>query len=55
MPVHPIGEVLAGDADHTTLPALELSVIDVIPFLHDHKSGTYALLSVVRLWQGKKA
>ena len=32
--VYPVGEVLAGDADLTTLPALELVVIDVIPFFH---------------------
>lgn len=32
--IHSIGEVLAGDADLSSLPALELSVIDVIPLLH---------------------
>ena len=32
--VYAVGEVLAGDADLTTRPALELVVIDVIPFLH---------------------
>ena len=32
--INPIGEVLAGDADALTLPVLQLSVVDVVPFLH---------------------
>ena len=32
--VHPIGEVLAGNAKTGTLPTLQLSLLDKTPFLH---------------------
>ena len=32
--VHPIGEVLAGNAKTGTLPTLQLSFLDKTPFLH---------------------
>ena len=32
--VHPVGEVLAGDADAAALPVLQVSLVDVAPFLH---------------------
>ena len=32
--VHPIGEVLAGDAKAGALPALQFPVINKTPFLH---------------------
>ena len=34
--IHSVGEVLASDADLSPLPALELSVVDELPFLHKH-------------------
>ena len=34
--IHAIGEVLAGHADDTTLPALQLAIVEEIPLLH-HK------------------
>ena len=32
--VHPIGEVLTSDADALTFPALQVSVVAVVPLLH---------------------
>jgi hypothetical protein len=32
--IHAIGEVLAGHADDTTLPALQLAFVEEIPVLH---------------------
>ena len=32
--VDSVGEVLAGHADHATLPVLQVTVIDEIPLLH---------------------
>ena len=36
--VHPIGEVLAGNAKTGTLPTLQLSFFDKTPFLHRRTS-----------------
>ena len=33
--VNAIGEVLAGHADHASLPALQFSFFDVVPLLHE--------------------
>ena len=35
--VDAIGEVLAGHADHASLPVLQVPIIDKIPLLHDHR------------------
>ena len=32
--VDPIGEVLAGHADHAAFPVLQVALVDKIPFLH---------------------
>ena len=32
--IHPVGEVLAGDADSATFPSLQLPLVDKTPFLH---------------------
>ena len=36
MLVDPVAEVLTGHADAGSLPALELAVIDKVPFLHKY-------------------
>ena len=33
--VHSVGEVLASHADHAAFPALQVSFLDVVPFLHE--------------------
>ena len=35
MLVNAIGEVLASHADHAAFPALQVSFLDVVPFLHE--------------------
>ena len=32
--IHPMDEVLAGDADATALPSLQLPLVNETPFLH---------------------
>ena len=34
--VNAIGEVLAGHADHASLPVLQVAVFDEVPLLQDH-------------------
>ena len=33
--INAVGEVLAGHANHATLPSSKLSVVNELPFLHD--------------------
>ena len=33
--VDPVDEVLAGHANHAAFPVLQVSLVDVAPFLHD--------------------
>ena len=33
--IHPVGEVLAGDADATALPSLQLPLDDIAPHIHN--------------------
>ena len=52
MLIHPVGEVLAGDADAAALPPLQLPLVNERPLLHADLCGSPVLLLVVRRGQG---
>ena len=44
MLIDAVSEVLAGHADAASLPALQLSLVNKIPFLHSQLASTSVLL-----------
>ena len=52
VPVQPVDEVLAGDADAVSLPVLQLLVADVLLFLH-HQYASSANVSAKRRGSNK--
>ncbi len=52
--IHAIGEVLTGEADARTLPVLQLSLVNEIPFLHarttQRPSNSTSVLLPRRVW-----
>ena len=44
VPIDPVSEVLAGEADPGSLPVAKLTIVNVIPFLHHRLIDSTAVL-----------